>query len=51
MIFKQGVVDVEEIFHKAQVKSWLWLKHKVPSYSFSFVDWVLNPLSCILSFR
>jgi len=52
VIFKQGIVDVEEIFHKAQLKSWLWLwlKHKVPSYNFSFVDWVLNPLPCIMSF-
>jgi len=45
------LLDVEEVFQKAQLKSWLWLKHKVPHYDYSFVDWVLNPLPCIRSLR
>jgi len=51
VVFRQGIVDVEEIFQKAQLKSLLWLKHNVPSYNYSFVDSVLNPLPCIRSFR
>ena len=47
--FQQGVVDVEEVFQRAQLKSWLWMKHKARSFSYSFVDWVLNPNICIRS--
>ena len=47
--FQQGVVDAEEIFQRAQLKSWLWMKHKAHSSSYSFVDWVLNPTICIKS--
>jgi len=49
--FNQGVVDVEEIFQKVQLKSWQWLKHKGPSFSYSFTDWMLNPLICIRSYK
>ena len=38
IVFKQGLVDVEEVFQKAQLKSWLWMKHKVHSFIYSFVD-------------
>jgi len=38
VIFKQGVVDVEEVFQKAQLKSWLWIKHKVHTFNYSFMD-------------
>jgi len=27
VVFDQGFVDAEEVFHNAQLKSWLWLKH------------------------
>jgi len=46
IIFQQGVVDAEEVFQKVQLKSWLWMKHKVQSFNHSFVDWVLNPTIC-----
>jgi len=49
--FNQGVVDAEEVFQNAQLKSWLWLKHKAHDFNYSFADWVLNPLSCISSFK
>jgi len=29
IVFKQGVIDAEEIFQMVQLKSWLWLKHRV----------------------
>jgi len=47
--FQQRVVDAEEIFQRAQLKSWLWLKHKAHSFSYSLTDWVFNPIICIKS--
>ena len=35
------------VFQQAQLKSWLWMKHKVHRFNYSFVDWVLNPMYCI----
>ena len=49
IIFQQGVVDAEEVFQRVQLKSWLWMKHKVRSFYYSFVDWVLNPIICLRS--
>ena len=37
-MFNQGVVDEEEVFQKAQLKSWLWLKHKGNNFNYSFSD-------------
>jgi len=49
--FKQGVVDAEEMFQQAQLKSWLWMKYRVHRFNYSFVDWVLNPMLCIKSYK
>jgi len=38
IVFNQGVVDEEEVFQKAQLKSWLWLKHKGNNFNYSFSD-------------
>jgi len=51
IVFKQEVVDVEEIFQMVQLKSWLWLKHRAHAFSYSFADWVMNPLICIRSYK
>jgi len=51
VVFKQGIVDAEEMFEKAQIKSWLWMKHKSISFNYSLVDWILNPMICIKSFK
>jgi len=51
IVFNQGVVDVEEIFQMVQLKAWLWLKHRGHSFSYSFADWMLNPLICIRSYK
>ena len=32
-------------------KLWLWMKHKVHTFNYSFVDWILNPMSCIKSYK
>ena len=49
VIFRQGVPDPEETLQAAQLIVWLWLKHKESSFSYSFSDWILNPLQCLLS--
>ena len=51
VVFNQGVVDEEEVFQKAQLKSWLWLKHKGYNFNYFFSDWVLNPMLCISSYK
>jgi len=51
IVFKQGVVDVEETFLMAQLKSWQWLKHMGHHFNYTLADWVLNPLICIRSFK
>ena len=51
IVFNQRVVDVEEVFHNAQLKSWLWLKHKENNFNYSYAEWVMNPLTCICSIK
>jgi len=51
VVFNQGVVDEEEVFQKAQLKSWLWLKHNRVNFNYSLSDWVLNPMVCISSYK
>ena len=43
VVFKQDKVDVEEIFHLAQLKSWLWLKYRKKTFMHSFPEWIMNP--------
>ena len=38
VVFNQGVVDVEEVFQNAQLKSWLWIKHKALNFNYSFAE-------------
>jgi len=49
VVFNQGVAYAEEVFHNAQLKSWLWLKNKVQHFNYSFAEWMVNPLVCITS--
>ncbi|ESW25685.1 hypothetical protein PHAVU_003G056800 [Phaseolus vulgaris] len=49
IVFRQGKVDTEEIFQMAQLKTWLWMKHRMNVFNYSFSDWNLNPLICIKS--
>ena len=51
IVFNQGVVDAKEVLQNAQLKTWLWLKHKALNFNYSFAYWILNPLSCIDSVK
>ena len=51
VVFKQGVVDMEEIFQKVQLKSWLWVKHQSSFFSYSLVHWILNQIPCIKNIK
>ena len=51
IVFDQGVVDAEEIFHNTQLKSWLWLKHKEQTSASCFAGWMMNPMLCISSYN
>jgi len=37
-VFKQGVVDADEIFHSAQLLAWLRLKHGASPFGYAFSD-------------
>jgi len=47
VIFNRGVVDASEVFALVQMKVWSWLHAKSRYISFSYSDWVLNPLACM----
>ena len=49
VVFKGGVVDADEIFSLALLKSWLWAKYKIKRTSFSYSDWTLSPMLCLQS--
>jgi len=49
VVYKQGIVDVEEIFHLAQLSVWLKLRFETIPFSYAFSDWVLNPDQCLQS--
>jgi len=49
VIFKQRKVDPIEIFSHAQMVAWVWMKHKIPTTSFSYSDWILSPFTCLKS--
>ena len=50
IVFKQGILDAEEIFHSAQLATWLCLKFGTAPFSFSFSDWILSPIICMHGF-
>jgi len=51
VVFKQGVADAEEVFQKAHLKSWLWMKHRAHNFNYGFAEWILNPMPCISSYK
>jgi len=38
VVFNRGIVDAVEIFSLAQLKGWLWIKHKLSKITFSYSD-------------
>jgi len=49
VVFKGGIVDHEEVCSLAQLKGWLWLKHKLSGTSFSYSDWYFSPVKYLQS--
>ncbi len=49
VVFKQGTADAEEIFHLAQLSTWLKLKFGTLPFSYSFSEWKLNLGVCLSS--
>jgi len=48
VIFKGGGVDVLDAFTLVQLKTWYWVSSKSQSAFFSFSDWCLDPMVCIM---
>jgi len=40
---------MEEVFMLAQTKACAWVTNKYPSATFSYSDWCLSPIICLLS--
>jgi len=51
IIFKNGRVNGLEIFTLVQLKVWSWLTSRVNGVSFTYVQWCLDPLACLKSFK
>jgi len=49
IVFKEGVVDVVEVFSLAQLKVWSWVKHKMSRMRFSYSNWYFSPVKCLES--
>jgi len=47
IVFKNGIVDCEEICYLVQIKGWSWAKYRNPGIHFSISDWYLSPESCL----
>jgi len=48
VIFKGGVVGVLELFVLVQLKVWSWITSKSHSTYFSYSNWYLDPLVCMM---
>ena len=49
VVFKGGVVDANETFSLAQLKGWLWAKHKMKRTRVSYSDWHYSQVWCLQS--
>jgi len=49
VIFKNAIIHMEELFMLAQTKSCVKITDKYPSATFSYSDWCLSPITCLLS--
>jgi len=48
VIFRNAKVDAEEVFMLAQTRVWAWIKNKYSMATFSYSDWCLCPITCLL---
>jgi len=44
IVFNDGKLDNAEIFSLAQLRGWMWMKHKVTKVNFSYSDYYFCPL-------
>ena len=49
IVFRNGQRDGEKIFGLTQLKTWTWLRNKIPKINFSYSNWCLCSKSCIQS--
>jgi len=49
ILFKGGGLDYSEIFSLTQLKVWSWITYKFSYVCFSYSDWCLVPLDCLIS--
>jgi len=49
VVFKGGLMDAEEIFCLTQLKVWFWFKFKLKRTTFSYSDWHLSLMVCLLA--
>jgi len=48
-VFKSGRIDPFEIFTLSQLKAWSWVVSKARDVCFSFSDWCLEPIVCMMT--
>ncbi len=48
-IFNAASIDLQDILDLIKIRSWLWLKNKLPGFSYPFASWSSNPRDCLLS--
>jgi len=46
--FDRGVVDALEVFTLVQVNVWSWIYAKSRCISFTYSNWVMNPVDCMM---
>jgi len=51
VVFKNGRVDLVEVFTMVQRKTWFWVTVKEKLANFSYSNWYLQPLCCMRYLR
>ena len=46
-VFKNLVLDVEEVFDLTQIKTWAWITNRHNKAKFTCSDWCMNLVLCI----
>lgn len=48
VLFKQAILDLDRVFELIKIRVWSWCNARVKKERFSFLDWSINPQTCIL---
>lgn len=51
VVLRGGVVDKAEVFCLAQLKGWVWFKHRMTKTIFSYSDCNFAPVKCLESLK